>query len=152
MTGISRRGILVVAAVLAGLRGRAAGSWLGAGAEEVPLEGDGSFWHVRATVNSRERATLLVDTGATLCAVSPAIARRLDLAPVGAVDVRTANGLVRAPLVRLRQLEVGDVRARDLDAVVHDAGPAPLDGILGLNFLNRFHYAVDPRRRVLRLR
>ncbi len=34
----------------------------------------------------------------------------------------------------------------------HDAVAAPLDGVLGLNFLNRFQYAVDPKRRVLRLR
>lgn len=150
---ISRRRILlVVATAAAGLGGPAHGTWIGASGDEVPLEGDGSFWHVRATLNSRERATLLVDTGATLCVISPAVARRLDLAAVGEVEVRTANGPVRAPVVRLRQLEVGGVRARDLEAVVHETGPAPLDGILGLNFLNRFHYAVDPRRRVLRLR
>jgi hypothetical protein len=28
----------------------------------------------------------------------------------------------------------------------------PLDGVIGLSFLNNFSYAVDPRRRVLRLR
>ena len=28
---------------------------------------------------------------------------------------------------------------------------APLDGIIGLSFLNRFSYGIDPRRRVLRL-
>jgi len=149
---MTRRLLLLVAGAIAGLRGAARGAWVSAAVEEVPLEGDGSFWQVRATVNSRERATFLLDTGATLCVLSPAIAQRLDLKAVQEVEVRTANGTVRAPLVRLRQLEVGDTLARDLDAVVHAAVAAPLDGVLGLNFLNRFQYAVDPKRRVLRLR
>ena len=37
-------------------------------------------------------------------------------------------------------------------AVVHPAVPAPLDGVIGLSFLDHFTYAVNPRRHVLRLR
>lgn len=150
---MTRRLLLAVAAVLLGVRRRRAlAGWTQAAEEEVPLEGDGTFWHVRATLNSRQRTTLLLDTGATLCVVSPDVARRLDLTPIDEVTLHTANGTVRAPLVRLRQLEVGDAKARDVDAVVHGAVSSPLDGVLGLNFLNRYQYAVDPKRRVLRLR
>jgi hypothetical protein len=33
---------------------------------------------------------------------------------------------------------------------VHDAAPK-LDGLLGLTFLNRYRYAVDPKRHLLHL-
>jgi aspartyl protease family protein len=151
MPGLSRRRVLLAAAALACGHGWSRAAWVSRDEHEVPLEGDGTFWHVRATLNSRARATFLVDTGATLCVLSPAMARRLDLVGIHEVELRTANGTVRAPLVRLRQIEVGEARARDLEAVVHEAVSAPLDGVLGLNFLNRFHYAIDPQRRVLRL-
>ena len=81
-----------------------------------------------------------------------AVARELALAPTGSfVEVHTANGLVRAPVVRLRTLELGDTRASDVQAIVHDAVGPRLDGIIGLNFLNQYRYAIDPQRRILHL-
>ena len=41
---------------------------------------------------------------------------------------------------------------RPLAAVVHPGVPQQLDGIIGLSFLNRFSYAIEPGRRILRLR
>jgi predicted aspartyl protease len=68
------------------------------------------------------------------------------------VQLQTANGVVTAPLVRLHSVDVGGNRARDVAAVVHPAVPPPLDGVIGLSFLDHFTYAVDPRRHILRLR
>ena len=118
----------------------------------VPLRGDGTSWTVQATVNGRTRALLLLDTGASYCVIAPGLARELALAPTGSfATVQTANGAVRAPVVRLRVVELGGTRAHDVQAIVHDAVGPQLDGVLGLNFLNRFRYAVDPKRRVLEL-
>ena len=119
---------------------------------EVPLLGDGTSWMVTATLNGRVQGRFLLDTGASYCVVAPAFARQLALAPTGSfASVHTANGVVRAPVVRLRSVELGETRVRDVQAIVHDAVGPNLDGVVGLNFLNRFHYAVDPRRRVLTL-
>ena len=118
----------------------------------VPLRGDGTSWTVQATVNGRARALLLLDTGASYCVVAPALSRELALPPTGSfATVHTANGPVRAPVVRLRSLELGDAHARDVQAIVHDAVGPSLDGVLGLNFLNRYRYSIDPQRRVLEL-
>jgi clan AA aspartic protease (TIGR02281 family) len=126
--------------------------WTAGGGSEVPLDGNGNSWLVRATLNGNVTGTFLVDTGATLCVVGPTTARRLGIAPTGEqIELRTANGVVHAPVIRLRTVDLGGNRARDVSAVVHDSVPPPIDGIIGLSYLNNFTYAVDPRRRVLRL-
>jgi clan AA aspartic protease (TIGR02281 family) len=120
---------------------------------DIPLAGDGSSWLVVATVNGKVRGRFLLDTGASYCVLAPAVARSLALPPTGsAITLQTANGMVRAPVVRLRTLELGTSKAHDLQAIVHDAVGPDVDGIIGLNFLNRFHYDIDPRRHVLHLR
>ena len=145
--------LLGAAAALAVARS-AAGAWLiAAQPEEIPLDGDQTGWRVRATLNGTTRATFLVDTGASLCVLSPALAHRAGARrPVGHVELRTANGIIRAPIVRVRSLDVGGAKAMDLDCVVHAAAAEPIEGVLGLNYLNQFAYGIDPRRRTLSLR
>jgi len=129
----------------------ARGEWLPVSAP-VPLRGDGTSWMVQATINGRSRGLFLLDTGASYCVIAPALARELALPPTGSfATVHTANGRVRAPVVRLRVLELGGTRALDVQAIVHDAVGPQLDGVIGLNFLNRFRYAIDPQRRELEL-
>ena len=142
--------LLVLLAVVL-VDGPARGGWMTASAP-VPLRGDGTSWMVQATINGRARALFLLDTGASYCVVAPALARTLALPPTGSfATVQTANGPVRAPVVRLRTLELGTNRVSDVQAIVHDALGPQVDGILGLNFLNRFRYAIDPERRELEL-
>jgi aspartyl protease family protein len=106
------------------------------GETRVPLAPDGHFW-IRAKVNGKE-ASFLVDTGATLTAVSASFARRAGLEPrVGSVPVRiaTANGTVAAQLTTIDTLRFGNVKAGGLDAVI-----APNIGetnVIGMNLLSR---------------
>ncbi len=118
----------------------------------VPLRGDGTSWLVQATINGRAQGLFLLDTGASYCVITPGLARELALSPTGSfATVLTANGAVKAPVVRLRSLELNGTRAHDIQAIVHDAVGPKLDGVIGLNFLNRYRYAVDPQRRELEL-
>lgn len=102
----------------------------------IPLAPDGHFW-IRATVNGVPQR-FLVDTGATLTAISPELAQNAKLQPQEMrqpVLLRTANGTVSAQLATINELKFGNVVARDLDAVV-----APgMEGtsVLGMNFLSR---------------
>ena len=144
-----RVGLLLAALLLVATRAPAEGT----GARTaVPLRGDGTSWTVEATLDGRVHGLFLLDTGASYCVIAPSLARRLALAPTGSTaTVHTANGLVRAPLVRVRVLELGGTRTHDVQAIVHDAVGDGLDGVIGLNLLNRFRYAVDPQRRILEL-
>ncbi|MFC4296091.1 TIGR02281 family clan AA aspartic protease [Novosphingobium tardum] len=102
----------------------------------IPMGPDGHFW-VEALVNGEPRR-FLVDTGATLTAVSQDWARQGGINPAEGrmpVQLRTANGSLPAQLGTIRELAFGNIVARDLDAVI-----APgMEGVnvLGMNFLSR---------------
>jgi len=143
--------VLGLAAALVAAPGRA--DWSGVGGREVRLEGDGKILTVRATLNGSVEGLFLLDTGATYCVISQSIARRLALKTNGdRVTVVTANGQMSVPLVTIRYFDLGSNRARDVKAVVHDSVAPPLDGILGLSFLNNFAYVIDAKQRIVRLR
>lgn len=106
------------------------------GETRVPLSADGHFW-LRANVNGVE-ANFLVDTGATLTAVSQGLADRAGLEPRrGGIPVRiqTANGAVNAEITSIESLSFGNVDASGIDAVI-----APTLGdtnVIGMNVLSR---------------
>ncbi len=126
-----------------------------AGAAEVPVRVHGGMLLVRASLNDRFEGTFLLDTGATYCVVSRDVAREAKLkGRVGGDLLRlmTANGPIEARLAEAREVQVGSVRARDVEVAVVDEPPIPgLDGILGLSYLGRFTWKLDPRAGTLRL-
>jgi aspartyl protease family protein len=102
----------------------------------VPLAPDGHFW-LRAKVNGMQ-ANFLVDTGATLTAVSAETAERLGLEPRDAgipIRMQTANGAVAAQLTTIDDLRFGNVAAHGLDAIIAPGlGPT---NVIGMNLLSR---------------
>lgn len=102
----------------------------------VPLAPDGHYW-LQAMVNGHQ-TLFLVDTGATLTAVSPETARLAGLAPRSAsrpLQLQTANGTVEARITTIEELRFGNVVARGLEAII-----APGMGetnVLGMNLLSR---------------
>lgn len=103
---------------------------------KVPMASDGHFW-VQATVNGVP-AAFMVDTGATLTAISEDLAERAGLEPRrGGIPVmlNTANGTIPAKVASVGSLEFGNVKARDIDAVIApNFGPT---NVLGMNVLAR---------------
>jgi clan AA aspartic protease (TIGR02281 family) len=119
----------------------------------VHLVQSGRGWVLDARVNEHVTGRFLLDTGATSCVITPLMAGRLGLfPPTRHIEVDTAAGPVRAGVVRLRSVAVGLQRADAVQALILDAIEDDLDGVIGLNFLDQFTYAIDPRRRVLELR
>lgn len=115
----------------------------------VPMARDGHFW-VRATIGGVERR-MLVDSGATITALSAATARAAGVearpSPFPML-IRTANGTISAETGTLAELRMGNIVARDLAVVVSPAfGNAD---ILGMNFLSRLKsWRVEGRTLIL---
>lgn len=109
---------------------------------------DGHF-RVDALVGGR-RVPMLVDTGATVVALSHEIGEQLGL--VSAQDrydarVSTANGSVGAKRVVLREVRVGSVGVTEVAAVV--LSPGAMDGaLLGMSFLGRLRKLETSRDRM----
>lgn len=119
------------------------------GETRVPMDRDGHFW-LRAKVNGVERR-FLIDTGATLTAVSPETAKAAAIeekALPQAVIMRTANGTIQAQLATIGELRFGNVVARDLDTVV---APGLGDAnVIGMNLLSRLaSWRVEGRTLIL---
>lgn len=143
-----------IARLALGLAGLAAGAAAWAGA--VPLTAHRGALIVQVTVNDRFTGRFLLDTGASYCVVSKEVAREAKIrGRTGGdrVQLMTANGPVDATLGEAREVEVGEVRARDVVVAVVDDAPVPgLDGVLGLSFLGRFRYTVDAAKGTLVLK
>lgn len=110
------------------------------GALRVRAQPDGHFF-VDARVDGQE-VRFLVDTGASVVALSPADANRigLDRARLNfSRRLQTAGGIVRAAPVRIRMLELGDIRLTNVRAVVNEEFmPHSLLGVSALDRLGGY--------------
>lgn len=124
-----------------GLRGEAtlAADRLGQYAAEVDVDG--------------ARVRMLVDTGASSVVLSFDDAAAAGFYP-GPSDFKfaaqTANGVSKMARVRLRQMRLGAIALRDVDAYVADRGALGAS-LLGMSFLSRLsHFEAASGRMVLR--
>jgi aspartyl protease family protein len=115
----------------------------------IRMASDGHFWITADVEGARLR--FLVDTGATLTAIAAQTAADAGIEPEGLrppILLKTANGTTTAQLATIEQLRVGNVVARNLDAVI-----APGIGnvnVLGMNFLSRLaSWRVEGRTLIL---
>jgi len=122
----------------------------------VPFIRQGNALLVRGRIAGRGEVTLLLDTGATFCVISVHLADELRLlhrSDGTSVTVQTPSGPLKAALVSLPSLGVGDFEEREIETLIQDLrGWGDVEGILGLSFLNRFRYAIDPEANELILR
>lgn len=114
----------------------------------IQLERWHGGWVVKVLVNNSANARFLVDTGASITAISPDLADTLGIAPSRpplVVRLQTLGGETKASVVVIGALTVGDIEAKDVSAVVHDM-PAGLDGILGNTFLGRYSVTLNAQQ------
>jgi aspartyl protease family protein len=115
----------------------------------VAMSPDGHFWAL-ASINGVRRR-MLIDSGATVTALSQATAREAKVGTgSGLVPVvlRTANGAAPAETGRVREIRVGNIVARNL-SIVTSPGLSDLD-VLGMNFLSKLDsWRVEGRTLIL---
>jgi clan AA aspartic protease (TIGR02281 family) len=117
---------------------------------EAPLQASGNALYVNARLNGSDRTfRLLLDTGATYSAINTATLLRLGLNDIFArgappIELETANGRIFAPSFTLNSIDVNGAVVQQVPVVLlEDMGP--LDGLLGLSFLQHFDVQIDQR-------
>lgn len=125
----------------------------GRGETAIAMEISRGVWVVPVVVNGRHRGRFLFDTGSSVVVISPAFAARVGAKARGTdtLELETLGGRTRGAWATLGSLRVGDAEVRNAEVIIHAPG-GDLDGILGNTFLNRWDVALDPDRRLLRLR
>ncbi len=101
---------------------------------------------VDARINGGASARLLLDTGAdrTLIAPRALVAAGVAISRTGtAAQLVGVTGTAVARGVPIDSLEVGEARVGRMIVISHDLNQSGLDGLLGRDFLNQFHVAID---------
>lgn len=116
------------------------------GVRKVALRSDKSgHFRAEARVDGRD-LDFLVDTGATVIALTQKDAERIGIRPFlneYTTSVNTANGPARAARARISRIDIGGVVVRDVDALVMPEG-ALKQNLLGMTYLSklkRFEYS-----------
>lgn len=127
------------------------GSYSEVSASSVQLTADaaGQYW-ARGTVDGQP-VDMLVDTGASVVAMSARTAGQLGIVPDDNAQsgyVVTAQGRARARMATVRRIEVGAIGVDNVAVAVLD-GDYPLQILLGMSFLR--HVAINNRGGVLSL-
>ena len=126
---------------------------------EVPFTFEHSSVIVQVTVNGKGPYKMLLDTGAEQCAIDSNAASELSLklTPIGSGKTVAAGKKENTLyLTKLPQIEIANLKARDLLAVATDFSKIsqrigiPIHGVVGYNFLKNRIVQFDYPKRVVR--
>ena len=101
---------------------------------------------VKTRLDQRETCFFIVDTGASMVTLSPALVDVLGLSDrLGdEITLTLAGGIkTRGRKLVIPEISVLGKTAANVNAVVLDAPVAGVDGLLGQTFLDRFAYRID---------
>jgi aspartyl protease family protein len=121
---------------------------------EVPVisQPDNSI-AVPAVINGKTMGTFIIDTGSSYTVITPRMAAKLGveiLPNTPRLSIITANGMIQAPLVTLKNVMIGQVQVNEVQAVVQDLGKdLMLSGLLGMNFFKGKSLTIQQDRLIL---
>jgi aspartyl protease family protein len=113
---------------------------------DIPRSRDGHYY-VAGTINGHP-VTFMVDTGATVVAVSSQVARRAGFPPGEPARFSTAGGVVEGETVSGLAVTVAGIRVAPLTVAVQSSLPA--QALLGQNFLRHVDVIQSGERMTLR--
>ena len=114
----------------------------------VSLVRSGNSFLVDSAINGK-KARLLLDTGASITALSPELISRSRLSPTGqVVRLSTANGITESKLFLAKKITLGRVTIHDLVVAEINLGNSQhFQGLLGTDLLNKvgsdYSYLID---------
>lgn len=120
----------------------------------VPLISAGSSFLVDSVIE-RQSTRLLLDTGASITALSSQLVERLKLEPSSrSIRLNTANGITNARVYKVKQLRLNNLILRDIFIAEIDLdNNQAFQGLLGTDVLNQFKseysYIIDDQKKAL---
>lgn len=119
---------------------------------EIRFTPGAPIW-VDARINGAGSVRLMLDTGAQVTTINPAALAQLGVPLREALrgTIRGVTGESSALFVQVDTIEVAGVTAGPIRVVAHDARFAGGEGLLGRDFLDRFHVTIDNRAGVVTL-
>ena len=124
--------------------GFSGGGVAGAAGAKMVLTADGKGQFIVQGAVNGSTTRFLVDTGASLAALPRSLAERagVRLGDATLSGVHTANGVVRAYRVMLTSVQVGEMKANMVDALVLEDRQLHIP-LLGMSFLNRVNMSRE---------
>lgn len=105
----------------------------------ISVRPDGHYW-TRALVNKKASVEFMVDTGASVVALTYKDAQKMGLRPESLDykwEIRTAGGITKGASVRIDSIQINQVHVRNVDAMVLRKD---LDqSLLGMSFLRELY-------------
>lgn len=125
-------------------------------ASAIPLSRSGSHYLVKVRLNDEQDVRLMVDTGASISVLRLATFKRLqhkiDFNFTRHQAMLTAGGVVNSPVYHVSKMAIGDTSVNNIRIAILDYQASPgIDGLLGMNYLRRFHFQIDQDRDYLLL-
>jgi aspartyl protease family protein len=117
----------------------------------ISVRPDGHYW-TRALVNKKASVEFMVDTGASVVALTYKDAQKMGLRPESLDykwEIRTAGGITKGASVRIDSIQINQVHVRNVDAMVLRKD---LDqSLLGMSFLRELYsYEFRGDRMIIR--
>ena len=128
------------------------------GADSVALQKLGNQYAVNLSDNRQENVRLLLDTGASMTAMSrasfDALNTRGDAVEQEKRVFRTANGLIQGMVFSIPELSLGSHVLENTQIAVIDFEDTDrgIDGLLGMNILGQFRFHIEQETSRLLLR
>jgi len=93
------------------------------------------------------RTLAYIDTGATYCIAPFETIEKIGYEPANSkeiIPINTASGLIHAPLVRIKSLNVLGKVVENVEILCHNIpNVSRIEGLLGLNYLKHFKLTID---------
>ncbi|WP_461422884.1 retropepsin-like aspartic protease family protein [Ketobacter sp.] len=114
----------------------------------IPLYRNADHFVVKVVFDGRVELELMIDTGASITALTPSAIARLqggtNLIDTGQrLQVHTANGQVAASLFTIDSMQIEDQVQHDVNIIEVNLSNEEVDGLLGMNFLGRYAFSID---------
>jgi len=120
---------------------------------EIPLTRRGNHYNVAAIINGGNPLALVIDTGASITTLSKESFSQLEnrgAQYLGTQLFNTANGMTQGEIYQVDSIQLGEINIPNPKIAVLDFEPsAGLDGLLGMNVLQRYRFEIDQDKDIL---